>query len=139
MKSKDITIIKPMCFFFIPPHTPQSTELVVDLYNLLLLFFRLFFPILPSFSVIKPFKNFEELMELLRSKGLIVNVPVYACKALKGYTCVSNFAREVHFKQFEADLIAARKDNKNEAFVKHHNSKYSGVLPVWAMVETLSF
>lgn len=45
----------------------------------------------------------------------------------------------MHFKQFEADLIAARKDNKNEAFVKHHNSKYSGVLPVWAMVETLSF
>ena len=39
MKSKDITIIKPMCFFFIPPHTPQSTELVVDLYNLLLLFY----------------------------------------------------------------------------------------------------
>lgn len=75
----------------------------------------------------------------MRSKGLIVNDPVYACKSLKDYICVSNFSREVHFKQFEADLIAARKGNKNEAFVKHHNSKYSGVLPVWAMVETLSF
>ena len=75
----------------------------------------------------------------MRSKGLIVNDPVYACKALKGYTCVSNFAREVHFKQFEADLIAARKDNKNEAFVKHHNSKYSGVLPVWAMLKPYLF
>lgn len=36
-------------------------------------------------------------------------------------------------------MSVARSDNKHEAFVKHHNTKYSGVLPVWAMVETLSF
>ena len=29
-----------------------------------------------------------------------------------GYRCVSNFAREVHFKQFEADLIAPAKTTR---------------------------
>ncbi len=55
------------------------------------------------------------------------------------YRCVNNFSSEEHFARFEQDLITARKDSKNELFVKHHEQKYSGALPVWAMVETLSF
>lgn len=55
------------------------------------------------------------------------------------YRCAENFASDRHFEDFCRDLKNAVGDNKNEAFIKHHNTKYSGVLPVWAMVETLSF
>ena len=55
------------------------------------------------------------------------------------YLCKENFASEEHFERFMHDLSVALRDNQHEAFVKHHETVYSGVLPVWAMVETLSF
>lgn len=160
----------------------------------------------------KPFKTIDEQIEVLRSKGLIINSQEFAAHSLSelnyyrlsGYTltlrkndnfykgvtfddvmqiynfdkelkvillkyledieislrthvayelgkqdtdsdcevsymCVENFASQNHFDDFCRDLKTAVGDNKNEAFIKHHNTKYSGVLPVWAMVETLSF
>ena len=160
----------------------------------------------------KPFKNYDEQIELLRSKGLIIEDPEFARKflthlnyyRLSGYSLtlrkndkfypnvsfenimqiyhfdkelksllmryledieialrshiayelgkldsdenseisyrrVENFASEAHFEQFSSDLITAHKDARHEPFVKHHDRKYSGRLPVWAMVETLSF
>lgn len=55
------------------------------------------------------------------------------------YCRPETFASDEHFNKFQESLKFARIDCKNEAFVKHHETKYSGVLPVWAMVETLSF
>lgn len=55
------------------------------------------------------------------------------------YLDVNSFASQLHFNEFREELHHALKNNKNEAFVKHHNSKYDGVLPCWAIVETLSF
>lgn len=37
------------------------------------------------------------------------------------------------------EIRSAIQDSNNEAFVKHHRTKYNGALPAWAMVETLSF
>lgn len=56
-----------------------------------------------------------------------------------GYLKPENYASINHFNSFMTELKSALKDSQNEAFVKHHNTNYSGVLPAWAMVETLSF
>ena len=160
----------------------------------------------------KPFKSYDEQIDLLRSKGLTINDPDFARKSLSelnyyrlsgyslvlrkndkfypgvtfedimeiynfdkelkiillgyledievslrshiayelgkldvdedssiSYRCKENFASDEHFERFMQDLAVAHRDNKHEAFVKHHDTKYSGALPVWAMVETLSF
>ena len=55
------------------------------------------------------------------------------------YLDASLYMTEEAFLDFSADLRKAIKDCQNEAFVKHHKTKYSGILPAWAMVETLSF
>lgn len=50
-----------------------------------------------------------------------------------------NYISESHFRQFSEEISSEIGNSKDEAFVKHHKRKYNGVLPVWAMVETLSF
>ena len=55
------------------------------------------------------------------------------------YLDSSSFVSDAHHDIFRKELSNALKDNKNEAFVKHHNTKYGGVLPSWAIIETLSF
>lgn len=55
------------------------------------------------------------------------------------YLNKANYASAVHFEQMQPEFRSARADNRNEAFIKHHNTKYNGVLPVWVFVETLSF
>lgn len=55
------------------------------------------------------------------------------------YMKPTTFVTETHFNQFLEDLQSAHKNSSNEAFVKHHDTKYGGVMPVWAMIETLSF
>lgn len=55
------------------------------------------------------------------------------------YMQPETFASEQHFIDFMSDLKDAHKNCGSEAFVKHHDAKYGGILPVWAMVETLSF
>lgn len=57
----------------------------------------------------------------------------------KSYLDSTIFISEAHYEQFTAELSRALSDNKNEAFIKHHNRKYNGKLPVWVIVETLSF
>lgn len=55
------------------------------------------------------------------------------------YLRPENYASEVHFNNFSTEISGEIGNSKDEAFVKHHKRKYNGVLPVWAMVETLSF
>ncbi len=57
----------------------------------------------------------------------------------KAYLNPSFFVSEEHYNRFTDELTRALSDNKNEAFIKHHNRKYKGELPVWVIVETLSF
>lgn len=55
------------------------------------------------------------------------------------YLDPNTFASEVHYDRFTSELSRALADNKNEAFIKHHKRKYNGKLPVWVIVEALSF
>jgi abortive infection bacteriophage resistance protein len=56
-----------------------------------------------------------------------------------GYLRPENFASDIHFNAFSCEIRSALEDNKNEAFIKHHQSKYGSLLPSWVFVETLSF
>lgn len=49
------------------------------------------------------------------------------------------YITEEHFKQVSSDLKEAHKNSGNEAFIKHYDTKYNGIMPPWVMVETLSF
>lgn len=51
-------------------------------------------------------------------------------------TCFEN---DIYYEEFLQDLKAAVSESNNEAFIKHHNTKYSGRLPIWVVVEILSF
>ena len=55
------------------------------------------------------------------------------------YMNESTFASKQHQDEFLSELKTALADNKNEAFIKHHKSKYNGIIPIWVAVETLSF
>ncbi|MCI8348707.1 MAG: Abi family protein [Firmicutes bacterium] len=55
------------------------------------------------------------------------------------YTLRENFISDSHYHKFQEEIKEQIKNSREEAFIKHHNRKYNGVLPVWAMVETLSF
>lgn len=57
----------------------------------------------------------------------------------KAYLDSNLFVSKDHYDQFTGELSRALADNKNEAFIKHHNRKYHGELPVWVITETLSF
>lgn len=49
------------------------------------------------------------------------------------------YISDAHYNRVLEELKDALADSKNEAFVKHHQTKYRGSLPSWVMVETLSF
>lgn len=55
------------------------------------------------------------------------------------YMKIENYVSKEHHDEIMEELQYAIGDNRNEAFIKHHQTKYHGRLPVWAMVETLSF
>lgn len=55
------------------------------------------------------------------------------------YLKTDYYMSQEHCDQFMLEIHRALKDNRNEAFVKHHNTSYGGILPIWALVETLSF
>lgn len=55
------------------------------------------------------------------------------------YLNESTYAAPEVCKSILDEIRKSVSDNSSEAFVKHHRTKYGGLLPAWAMVETLSF
>jgi abortive infection bacteriophage resistance protein len=55
------------------------------------------------------------------------------------YMKKDNYISNCHYNRFMETITREISNNRDEAFVKHHQRKYDGVLPIWAMVETLSF
>lgn len=55
------------------------------------------------------------------------------------YLNPNNYISESAFNEIVEEIRDCVGDNKNEAFIKHHNTKYNGTLPSWVLVETLSF
>ncbi|MEG1132641.1 MAG: Abi family protein [Romboutsia sp.] len=57
----------------------------------------------------------------------------------KGYLDSENFKEEIYFNKFIETLSIEKTNHKNKAFIKHHNNKYHGELPIWVAVEIISF
>lgn len=55
------------------------------------------------------------------------------------YLNPDNYISGPAFNEMVREIKDSIGDNKNEAFIKHHNTKYHGTLPSWVLVETLSF
>lgn len=56
-----------------------------------------------------------------------------------GYLYKQNFKNEKYFELFLNKLEDEKNNHKNKLFIKHHNDKYNGVLPIWVAVEIMSF
>lgn len=49
------------------------------------------------------------------------------------------FSADSFFEDTHIEISKCIKRNNNEAFIKHHKTKYKDQLPIWVVVETLSF
>lgn len=57
-----------------------------------------------------------------------------------GYLNSKSFDDAERFFKFKNDLDEAINDNgKNEIFIRHHKDRYEGNIPIWVVVELLSF
>lgn len=56
-----------------------------------------------------------------------------------GYEDASNFISPKGHKKFTDHLKKQRSKNSNKEFIKHHDTKYKGQLPIWVAVEIITF
>ena len=56
-----------------------------------------------------------------------------------GYLNKQCFKKEKYFESFIKKLEDEKNNHKNKLFIKHHNEKYNGILPIWVAVEIMSF
>ena len=54
-----------------------------------------------------------------------------------GYLNDSQFTEQTGFKKFKKLLNKHIRQNRNQEFIKHHDSKYKGQLPIWVAVEIM--
>ena len=54
-----------------------------------------------------------------------------------GYLNDSQFTEQTGFKKFKKLLNKYIRQNRNQEFIKHHDSKYKGQLPIWVAVEIM--
>ena len=47
--------------------------------------------------------------------------------------------KQKYFESFIKKLEDEKNNHKNKLFIKHHNEKYNGILPIWVAVEIMSF
>lgn len=56
-----------------------------------------------------------------------------------GYTKRDNFINQEYHKDFLLRLENEKYNNSNKLFIKHHNEKYDGKLPIWVATEIMPF
>lgn len=56
-----------------------------------------------------------------------------------GYLQKNNFKNEKYHSDFLLNLKREKLNNSNKLFIKHHNEKYNGKLPIWVATEIMSF
>ncbi|WP_294353305.1 Abi family protein [uncultured Clostridium sp.] len=56
-----------------------------------------------------------------------------------GYLQRNNFKDEKYHKDFLFSLEKEKLNNSNKLFIKHHNEKYDGKLPIWVATEIMPF
>ncbi|WP_084027594.1 Abi family protein [Clostridium acetireducens] len=56
-----------------------------------------------------------------------------------GYLDRNNFINDSFHKRFLLNLEREKNNNSNKLFIRHHNQKYEGKLPIWVATEIMSF
>ncbi|WP_242851183.1 Abi family protein [Clostridium novyi] len=101
-----------------------------------------------SFTMISHIYKFDrELRNLLI--GLLGNIEIsfrtYIAYTLAmnhgadGYLYKSNFINDKFHERFLSTLQKEKEYNSNKLFIKHHNQKYNGQLPIWVATEIMTF
>lgn len=96
-------------------------------------------------TTLKEEKTFDEQIDLLESRGLVIedrekakfilgNVNYYRFSAY-----LINFKNKKSHEEFVKHFKLQKSKNSNKAFIKHHNEKYDGNLPIWVAVEIITF
>lgn len=56
-----------------------------------------------------------------------------------GYLNKNNFINEKFHRDFLLSLENEKRNNSNKLFIKHHNDKYEGKIPIWVATEIMTF
>lgn len=56
-----------------------------------------------------------------------------------GYLRKENFINPTYHNNFLLSLENEKRSNSNKLFIKHHNEKYNGKLPIWVATEIMTF
>ena len=83
------------------------------------------------------------LIDMLESIEISFRTYIAYTLAIKhgstGYLNKQCFKKEKYFESFIKKLEDEKNNHKNKLFIKHHNEKYNGILPIWVAVEIMSF
>lgn len=83
------------------------------------------------------------LIDMLESIEISFRTYISYTLAIKhgstGYLDKQCFKKEKYFESFIKKLEDEKNNHKNKLFIKHHNEKYNGILPIWVAVEIMSF
>lgn len=82
------------------------------------------------------FAALEEIEIYLRAKIAYFHAHKYGAE---GYMDASNFSEKHQEDKFKENLHREIISNQRSAFVAHHQEKYEGHFPIWAVVELFSF
>lgn len=101
-----------------------------------------------TFEMIYHLYNFDKefralLIDILGSIEISFRTYIAYTLAIKhgplGYLKENNFINKDYHKSFLLSLQNEKINNSNKLFIKHHNEKYEGKLPIWVATEIMSF
>lgn len=101
-----------------------------------------------TFEMIYHLYNFDKefralLIDILGSIEISFRTYIAYTLAIKhsplGYLKKKNFINKEYHNSFLLNLKNEKINNSNKLFIKHHNEKYDGKLPIWVATEIMSF
>lgn len=101
-----------------------------------------------TFEMIYHLYNFDKefralLIDILGSIEISFRTYIAYTLAIKhgplGYLKDNNFINKDYHNSFLLSLQNEKINNSNKLFIKHHNEKYEGKLPIWVATEIISF
>lgn len=101
-----------------------------------------------TFENIYSLYNFDRelralLIDILSSIEISFRTYISYTLAIKhdplGYMDGNNFINKEYHNSFLLNLEKEKIGNSNKLFIKHHNEKYNGKLPIWVATEIMSF
>lgn len=101
-----------------------------------------------TFETVSCLYNFDKelrvlLIDILGSIEISFRTYIAYTLAIKhkplGYLDCNNFINKEYHNSFLLSLKNEKENNSNKLFIKHHNEKYEGKLPIWVATEIMSF